>query len=126
MNVQCEFNSETDLPRVDNVVALHLYYIVQEAVLNAAKHAKPSRIVITLAPAGDRLALSVEDDGCGFRPAADNDTGMGIRIMRYRARMIGATLDLKSRPGRGTQVTCVFDSTSRIPWEMAHHDRKDQ
>ncbi len=35
---------------------------------------------------------------------------MGIRIMRYRARVIGATLDLKSRPGQGTQVTCVFYS----------------
>jgi signal transduction histidine kinase len=37
---------------------------------------------------------------------------MGIRIMRYRARVIGATLDLKSQPGQGTQITCVFYATA--------------
>jgi two-component system, LuxR family, sensor kinase FixL len=42
--------------------------------------------------------------------SGSNSTGMGIRIMRYRARVIGATLDLKSRPGQGTQVACVFYS----------------
>ena len=44
----------------------------------------------------------------GFELSGRNSTGMGIRIMRYRARVIGATLDLKSRPGQGTQITCCF------------------
>jgi len=89
---------------------LHLYYIVQEAVLNAAKHGKAAQIIISLARTGDRLVLTIQDDGSGFELSGNNSTGMGIRIMRYRARVIGATLDLKSRPGQGTQVTCVFYS----------------
>jgi nitrate/nitrite-specific signal transduction histidine kinase len=49
---------------------------------------------------------------------------MGIRIMRYRARVIGATLDLKSKPGQGTQVTCMFYPASREvapPLNDEHH-----
>jgi signal transduction histidine kinase len=81
---------------------------VQEAVLNAAKHGNATQINIALARQGDRFVLTIEDDGAGFESSGGNSTGMGIRIMRYRARVIGATLDLKSRPGQGTQVTCVF------------------
>ena len=60
--------------------------------------------------ANDRLLLTIQDDGSGFELSGVNHSGMGIRIMRYRARVIGATLDLKSLPGQGTQVTCVFYS----------------
>ena len=77
-------------------------------MLNAAKHGNASQINISLACQGDRFALTIQDNGAGFDPSGGNATGMGIRIMRYRARVIGATLDLKSRPGQGTQVTCVF------------------
>jgi two-component system CheB/CheR fusion protein len=104
---------EKPFPTVENDVALHLYYIVQEAVLNAAKHGNATQINITLACKGDRFVLTIQDDGSGFELSGSNYTGMGIRIMRYRARVIGATLDLKSRPGQGTQVTCVFYSASQ-------------
>ncbi|MGH7977269.1 MAG: PAS domain-containing sensor histidine kinase, partial [Limisphaerales bacterium] len=108
--IKCDLSCEEPFPKLENDVALHLYYIVQEAVLNAAKHGKAAQIIINLARAGDRLVLTIQDDGSGFELSASNHTGMGIRIMRYRARVIGATLDLKSRPGQGTQVTCVFYS----------------
>ena len=57
--------------------------------------------------------LTIQDDGSGFELSGSSYTGMGIRIMRYRARVIGATLDLKSQPGQGTQVTCMFYSAAK-------------
>ncbi|HEY3932074.1 MAG TPA: ATP-binding protein, partial [Verrucomicrobiae bacterium] len=109
---------------VENDAALHLYYIVQEAVLNAAKHGKAAQIIISLARTGDRLVLTIQDDGSGFELSGNNSTGMGIRIMRYRARVIGATLDLKSRPGQGTQVICVFYSAPQKVRQEAEDAQK--
>ena len=57
------------------------------------------------------------------RPAS---TGMGIRIMLYRARVIGASLDLKSRAGQGTQVTCIFYASSPEALEETAYDRRSQ
>ncbi len=110
--IKCDLSCEKPLPTVENDVALHLYYIVQEAVLNAAKHGNATQVNISLARKGDRFMLTIQDDGSGFESSGSNYTGMGIRIMRYRARVIGATLDLKSRPGQGTQVTCMFYAAS--------------
>ena len=74
--------------------------------------AKPGTLSSRLEPAGDRYALSVRDDGIGFLLPGSH-TGMGIRIMHYRARVIGATLSLQSQPGSGTHVTCLFLPVSR-------------
>ena len=106
--VHCQFATEGQLPKVENGAALHLYYIAQEAVLNAAKHGRANNIFISLARANDRFSLAIRDDGSGFELSDRGFGGMGIRIMRYRARVIGATLDLKSQPGQGTQISCVF------------------
>jgi PAS domain S-box-containing protein len=106
--VNCRFACEESPPEMDQAAAIHLYYIAQEAVVNAAKHAHGAPIQLTLMRMLDRFALVVEDSGPGFRLDAKSQTGMGIRIMRYRARVIGATLDLKSEPGKGTQLICTF------------------
>ncbi|MGD1087611.1 MAG: PAS domain-containing sensor histidine kinase [Verrucomicrobiota bacterium] len=106
--INCDLSCEELLPTVNNDVALHLYYIVQEAVSNAAKHGKAAQVIISVAHTSDRLVLTIQDNGSGFKLSESNYNGMGIRIMRYRARVIGATLDLKSQPGQGTQITCVF------------------
>ena len=111
-NVRCQFTAEGQLPKVENGAALHLYYIAQEAVLNAAKHGRAATISISLARANDRFVLAVRDDGSGFELSDRGFSGMGIRIMRYRARVIGATLDLKSQPGQGTEISCVFYATT--------------
>jgi len=110
--VQCQFSAEGPLPQAENGVALHLYYIAQEAVLNAAKHSRAGNISISLTRANDRFILAIRDDGSGFELSDHGFRGMGIRIMRYRARVIGATLDLKSQPGQGTQISCVFYATA--------------
>jgi len=110
--VRCQFSADGQLPKVEDIVALHLYYIAQEAVLNAAKHGQAATVSISLARAKDRFILAVRDDGSGFELSNHGSSGMGIRIMRYRARVIGAALDLKSQPGQGTQISCVFYATA--------------
>jgi PAS domain S-box-containing protein len=104
--IQCRFYGEVQLP--DKTTSLHLYYIAQEAVSNAIKHGHATQVTIAIAQSGDRLFLTMEDNGSGFQTPGTGSTGMGIRIMRYRARMIGATLDVKSQAGHGTQITCAL------------------
>jgi len=106
--INCRFMSEEPPAFVDNGIGAHLYYIVLEAVGNAIKHGKSKNIVVTLEPSGDRYLLSVKDDGIGFSRSDGKFTGMGIRIMQYRARVIGASLTLQGQSGCGTDVACLF------------------
>jgi PAS domain S-box-containing protein len=106
--LNCRFLSEDPPAAVENAIGAHLYYIVLEAVGNAIKHGKAKNIFITLEPSGHRYVLTVKDDGIGFSLNDPTLTGMGIRIMHYRARVIGANLTLQSRPGSGTDIACLF------------------
>jgi signal transduction histidine kinase len=106
--INCRFLNERAPADVENSVALHLYYIALEAVANAAKHGRAQNIVIRLEPAAERYCLSIQDDGTGFSVGSPATTGMGLRIMNYRARVVGAVLQLESLPGSGTRVACLF------------------
>lgn len=111
--ITCRFVCEATPVKVDSEVELHLYYIVQEALLNAVNHGKATSVIVTLTAEGDRMKLTVQDNGAGFSLSNKSRTGMGIRIMRHRAKVIGATLDLQSQVGQGTQITCSFSPASR-------------
>lgn len=88
--------------------AINIYRIAQEAVTNAIRHARASRIDVRLEEEDADLVLSVEDDGRGFnRPAilpATGRHGMGMVSLQERARMLHAELTVGSEPGRGTQI----------------------
>ena len=120
--MDCAFECELAPDAMDNESALHLYYIAQEAVLNAFKHGRARRVDLSLKPEGPRFRLAVRDNGAGFRPGNTSVTGMGIRIMQYRAKVIGATLDVSSGPGTGTLVTCVFFPAGRETVREVNHD----
>ncbi len=106
--VPCSFECVQTIRVNDNNAAVHLFRIAQEAVTNAAKHAHASRIQIRLVEEDARLTLSVEDDGCGMPEQAGSPTGMGLRIMHYRARMIDGDLQIRSAPEGGTIVRCSW------------------
>ena len=96
-------------PSYGDSIDLTIYRCVQESLTNAIRHARATRIRVDLAEAGDasslqgtRLALTVEDDGCGIDPHAP--AGFGLQGMRERAARIGAKLDVVSAPGSGTEV----------------------
>ncbi len=107
--VPCRLECRRPVPVADSKAALHLYRIAQEAVTNALKHAAARHIVIGLRPQRGKIILSVHDDGSGL--SKKHPTGMGLHIMPYRARMIGATLIIRSEPGRGTRVVCSLKPT---------------
>lgn len=121
--ITCRFVCQATSVKVDGEVELQLYYIAQEALLNAVNHGKATTVVITLAENGDRLKLTVQDNGIGFKLPGKSRSGMGIRIMRYRANVIGATLDVQSQIKHGTQITCVFNPSSREPLRGIKNDR---
>ncbi|HZL14233.1 MAG TPA: PAS domain-containing sensor histidine kinase, partial [Verrucomicrobiae bacterium] len=110
--IRCQFLCEEAHVTVESAASLHLYYIVQEAVLNAVKHGKANKVVISITREQDHFLLTVSDNGAGFQ-SPGSSTGMGIRIMRYRASVIGTTLDLKSAPEQGTQIMCAFYSSAK-------------
>src|SRR5208283_6142473 len=102
--IKCDFSSGGTLPTLHNSVAMHLHFIAQEAIMNAAKHSQATAITVRLKKEGDDLVLSVQDNGVGFRVADQDRDGMGIGIMRYRAKVIGAVLELHTQPAQGTQI----------------------
>lgn len=82
-----------------------LFRIAQEAVGNALRHAGARTVNITLASDEHALCLAIEDDGRGFQSDAD-ESGVGLRSMRYRASLVGASLSILSEDGAGTRVIC--------------------
>jgi len=87
-----------------------IFRVVQELMDNAAKHANPSRVQVTLQMDGQTAHALVEDDGSGFDvnavlAAADERKTIGIASIMDRAEMLGGTLKFDSAPGRGTRAT---------------------
>ncbi len=104
--VECEFQCTDGVSVEDEAAATHLYRIAQEAVNNAVKHADACLIRIGLIGDESGIRLTVVDDGKGLSGNADTiDAGMGMRTMRYRASILGGTLDVDT-DGDGTRVTC--------------------
>jgi PAS domain S-box-containing protein len=93
-------------------LAVQLFRIAQEAMHNAAKHAHAKQIVVRLATMKGHLALVVNDDGFGFQPDTGETQGMGIQIMRHRARMIGGSLEILNAPQGGVSVACLVPNPS--------------
>jgi PAS domain S-box-containing protein len=106
--VECEFICPQEVRFGDPNVATQLYRIAQEAVTNAVKHARAKKITISLARAGARLELCVEDDGIGLAGGNDSRPGLGLGTMDYRARLIGANLETVSTAGKGVRVCCTL------------------
>ena len=88
--------------------ALHLYHIAQEALNNAFKHARAGHFAVRWVQAGGARTLSVQDDGVGLGDAAARTPGLGLRIMRYRAGLVGGTLTVAEAEGGGTVVSCTL------------------
>lgn len=84
--------------------ASHLYRIAQEALANAARHGQAKRIDIHLSVDDGRYVLSIADDGIGMSAVPPSGGGMGLRIMHYRADVIGAKLEVHTNQPCGTIV----------------------
>ena len=104
--IDCRFEAKgaPDIP--ENTAATHLYRIAQEAINNAVRHGKAKRVDIIFQATPALTTLSISDDGIGVANAARLDAGMGMNIMRYRAKLAGGDLVVSERAEGGTNVAC--------------------
>jgi nitrate/nitrite-specific signal transduction histidine kinase len=98
---------------------------------NGLRHGKPKFIVINLFTQTDRVVLGVKDDGIGFPTKQRKHNGMGLRVMRYRAGMVGGSIVVQREPGGGTSVVCSLRA-EKLPVareqkaEKRRHERDEQ
>ena len=111
-DVDCQFECSERSPDLDLNTALHLYRIAQEAINNAVKHSQASKIKIKLMIYHKGLTLSIIDNGVGLPMDLDQSTGLGVRLMTYRAQMISAKLNMNSLRQGGSEVRCTVGRPS--------------
>jgi signal transduction histidine kinase len=106
--VQVTTRLEFDEPlRLSETAVAHVYRIVQEALTNVGRHSGAKNVLIRLETSDSELHFQVDDDGKGFAPLAPNRPGgLGLKIMRYRAQMLGGDLVIESIRDSGTSVRC--------------------
>jgi signal transduction histidine kinase len=91
-------------PALPTFVAVHAYRVACEAMVNAVRHARPTRVDVTLGVRDGRLELTVADDGDGLPARLPADASTGLRSMEARARTLGGTLDARPASGGGTRI----------------------
>jgi signal transduction histidine kinase len=91
-----------------------VYRIAEEAVLNALTHGEPEEISIALSETKDGAVLMVRDNGAGL-PKSFSEGGLGLHMMRYRARMIRGSLELRRNTPRGAVMICTFQKRAESP-----------
>ena len=92
-------------PPIDHAVLR----VAQEGIANAVRHADARHISLRLSRRGSRAELVVADDGRGFDgEAATGGHGFGLRVMKERVRELGGSLEVRSRPGRGTRLVALI------------------
>ena len=111
VNFTAEVAPELNLDETD---ASHLYRIAQEALNNASRHGHATRVDIHLKATGLRFLLCISDDGEGFHPPTSPYSGMGLKIMKYRAGIIGATFEIAPNEPRGTVVRVMGEQPQAL------------
>lgn len=105
VGIHCELRQNGEFPTLDESARIHVYRIVQESIGNAIKHGKAKRIIIEFIAGEGCHTFTVTDDGVGFeKPVAS--PGMGLHLMDYRARVIGAEIGIERTAQGGCRVTC--------------------
>lgn len=118
--INASFDTTGDVRIPDPAISMHLYRIAQEALNNVIRHADAKSVSITLHREESRLAMTIADDGCGMIQPKFDTSGMGLRTMSYRARLIGAELNFVPLTSGGTMVRCSLRSSLNTPHLPAH------
>lgn len=112
-NIRCRLDLPSDLPprTLDPDMRHNIFLIVKEALNNVLKHSHGSVAYVQVKVDGNKLAITVADDGKGFAPGAATDGGEhnGLGNMRRRAATLGGELQVNSKPGEGTRVEFQMD-----------------
>jgi ligand-binding sensor domain-containing protein/signal transduction histidine kinase len=104
LRCRLDFADAPDACEVSGDIRHAVFLIVKEALHNAVKHARATRVKITFELTGQEMRWEIEDDGRGFEPAPDNALDDGLRNIRQRAAALGGEAEIKSVIGKGTRV----------------------
>lgn len=102
----CRIEVVPELDRLDEEASSNLFRIAQEAMTNSIKHGCASELHVHCRSEANGVTLLIEDDGVGFDAEQPRGGGMGLHIMRYRARVLGGAMKFSNRPGGGAVVEC--------------------
>ena len=108
VNVDAQLRLEGDFPVISPIVEEELYFIIQEALNNALRHAYATRTQVVVRSDERQLHINIEDNGRGYDPSQPS-SGMGTTIMMDRAKAIDAQVQTHSKPGEGTQVSLTLE-----------------
>jgi signal transduction histidine kinase len=108
--VSCRFLCPDPIFIDDNDVATHLYRIAQEGINNAILHGKPQSIEMSFVRNDGCIELILKDDGIGFIYDPQNSKGIGLKIMKYRAHMMGGAFQIESGLPQGVILKCSLKS----------------
>jgi signal transduction histidine kinase len=106
--VDCRFESVGGTPKLEVLVATHLYRIAQEAIANAVEHGGAKRVDVRLTNVDDEVVLTVMDNGAGVAENFKEQDGLGWQLMKYRADLIGAVFNLGQGSNSGMRMTCTL------------------
>ena len=112
--IDCSFQGDDSLHVADNYIATHLFRIAQEAVTNAVKHSRASRIRVSLEKVNANVVLRVIDNGVGIEDKDFSPVGLGLRIMRYRSNSIGGSFAINQTEDGGTEIVCSVFAGRRL------------
>jgi two-component system sensor histidine kinase DegS len=110
--ITCRFNVVGEERRLGVELEEGIFRIIQEALTNAQRHARPKVVEVAVTTGAAEALLKIRDDGAGFDPnapePADGRRRLGLVGMRERAEALGGTLEVKSKPGKGTEIIGRF------------------
>lgn len=114
--IPVSFNSEISASRLAPEKELVFYRICQEALNNVSKHASATHVNVDLKESGDKITLTIRDNGCGFNPGQidikDKHWGMGLLGMNERAAALSGNVTIESELGTGTTILAALPKTS--------------
>lgn len=113
-SVECTFTDIGEVTFKNHKNALNIYRIAQEAVTNALRHSRARHIRIQLSADTQQIILTVDDDGVGFKKEKDDENGLGIKTMKYRADIMGGRLDVYRTCYNKTVVKCTIPKNSEL------------
>ena len=118
---------EPGFPRLSAKKEIALFRITQEALNNIAKYASATKVAIALNSAGDKVRLSITDNGRGFNARntgfQPSGSGWGLTIMRERAKLFGGSFQLDTEPGVGTSIAVEMDKGEEMDKEEETCDK---
>ncbi|MCH8557950.1 MAG: PAS domain S-box protein [Balneolia bacterium] len=104
--IKCELSVADEVDISERTRAEHVYRIIQEAINNAVKHGEASEVKVIMTMGHHLLRISIKDNGTGFPKNWRSQQGLGVRIMEFRSRLIGAHFEQHNHSEGGAIITC--------------------